>query len=130
MFPLKSTRNENRSQPSATIDEALDDKVREITANIRLARIIPDGQERDANGVDGAENSREIEDTTPRPGISYRIYKTEADLPKTARKFYETSASLSGLSLKTIVTAVYRIELKLENLQYDVRRAETYGEAT
>lgn len=128
MFPLKPTESENLVKTSTEIDEAIDNKVREITASIRLAQIVPNEEVRASDAEDGDKSSDKKGKKIPRPGHSYIIYKDEVDLPEAARKFYETAAKLSGLSLKTVVASVYRVELKLENFQYDVRRAEKYGE--
>lgn len=130
MFPLPPTKPDSRPELKSGVEfqEAIDKKVREMTASISLAKIIPDDQAGREKGTDGEGNSDEGRDNIPRPGFSYRIYKTESDLPKTARKFYETAADLAGLSLKTLVAAVNRIEAKLENFQYDLRRAEEHDE--
>jgi RNA polymerase I-specific transcription initiation factor RRN7 len=130
MFPLISAKPDSRSDPKTGVEiqEAIDKKVREMTASIRLAEIIADDGAHSAKEKDVDGNSDDEKDKIPRPGYSYRIYKTESDLPKTARKFYETAADLAGLSLRTMVAAVNRIETKLESFQYDLRRAEEHDE--
>ncbi|KAF3399262.1 RNA polymerase I-specific transcription initiation factor rrn7 [Talaromyces pinophilus] len=130
MFPLTPAKPDNRPalKTGAEIQEEIDKKVREMTAGIRLAKIIPDDQAKGEKENDVDEYSNEEKEKIPRPGSSYRIYKTESDLPKTARKFYETAADLAGLSLRTLVAAVNRIETKLEAFQYDLRRADEHDE--
>lgn len=64
----------------------------------------------------------------PRPGCEYRRYRSEPDLPDTARPFYETVAKLAGISLNTLVRAVFQTELKLSQWRDDRRRGEMYGE--
>lgn len=130
MFPLAPARPDNRPdlKTGTEIQEEIDKKVRETTASIRLAKIIPEDQAQGEKENDADEDSDEEKEEVPRPGYSYRIYKTESDLPKTARKFYETAADLAGLSLRTLVAAVNRIEIKLEAFQYDLRRAEEHDE--
>jgi RNA polymerase I-specific transcription initiation factor RRN7 len=130
MFPLIPTKPDSRPDPKTGVEvqEAIDKKVREMTASIRLAKIIPDNQAEREKENDVDEDSDEEKEKVPRPGYSYRIYKTESDLPKTARKFYETAAELAGLSLRTLVAAVNRVETKLERFQYDLRRAEEHDE--
>lgn len=131
IFPLTATGPDTRPElkTSAEIDEAIDKKVREMTASIRLAKVVPKD---DAQAQKGKETdpgtTEDDEDETPRPGHAYKIYRDESDLPKAARKFYETAAGLAGLSLKTLVLSVYGIESKLERLQYDIRRAEEHDE--
>ncbi|EED16731.1 RNA polymerase I specific transcription initiation factor Rrn7, putative [Talaromyces stipitatus ATCC 10500] len=130
LFPLKPSETDNRPdlKTGAEVEEAIDKKVREMTASIRLSKIIPDDRAQETKETDIDQSSENEEEKTPRPGYSYRIYRTESDLPKTARKFYQAAADLAGLSLKTLVLAVNRIEGKLENFQYDLRRAEEHGE--
>lgn len=136
MFPLTSTVSETTLDmyPTAELDEAVDEAVRDVTEEIKLAEIIPLGQGRDANKQGGGgdqdteEEEEEDPDPTPRPGHAYAMYKAESALPETARKFYETAANLSGFSLNTLIAVVYRTELKLEKFQLDVRRAELYDE--
>jgi RNA polymerase I-specific transcription initiation factor RRN7 len=130
MFPLTPAKPDSRPDPKTGVEiqEAIDKKVREMTASIRLAKIIPDDQANQVKENDVGGNSDEEKDKVPRPGYSYRVYKNESDLPKTARKFYETAADLAGLSLRTLVAAVNRIETKLERIQYDLRRAEEHDE--
>ena len=110
------------------IQEAIDKKVREMTASIRLAKIVPADQGAQEKEYDIDTTEEDEKEGIHRPGKSYRIYKTESDLPKTARKFYETAANLAGLSLATLIAAVNRIEVKLEHFQYDLRRAEEHDE--
>lgn len=130
MFPLTPAKPDSRPylKTRVEVQEAIDEKVREMTASIRLAKIIPDDQAEREKENDVDEDSDEEKDKIPRPGYSYRIYKTESDLPRAARKFYETAADLAGLSLRTLVAAVNRIETKLESFQYDFRRAEEHDE--
>ncbi|OKL59360.1 hypothetical protein UA08_05400 [Talaromyces atroroseus] len=122
MFPLTRAEPEDllKMYPSAEVEEAIDDTVREVTASIRLAQIIPFGQSRgeDSEG-DQDTGEEEDPDPNPRPGHSYEIYKTASALPDTARKFFEKAANLSGLSLNTLVAVVYRTERKLGKFQLD-----------
>lgn len=48
-----------------------------------------------------------------RVGARYKRYRTTEALPPNARFFYETVASLTGISLVTLVKAVNRIEYRL-----------------
>ena len=62
--------------------------------------------------------SAEQEEKSNRPvrriGTFYKRYRKAKDLPPHARKFYETAASLAGISLSCLVKAVLRIEKKLQ----------------
>jgi RNA polymerase I-specific transcription initiation factor RRN7 len=131
MFPLTRTEPEDhlKNYPSAEVEKAIDESVREVTASIRLAQIIPFGKGREEDREDDQDTDEDEDpDPNPRPGNSYEIYKTASVLPEAARKFYETAANLSGLSLDTLVAVVYRTERKLIKVQLDVRRAEFHGE--
>jgi RNA polymerase I-specific transcription initiation factor RRN7 len=68
------------------------------------------------------------DDAIPRPGSSYRFYRSESELPDAARAFYDAAARLSGISLHTLVRAVFQTELRLQDWQEDKRRAEYHGE--
>lgn len=135
MFPIsrmESSSHPAETKPSTKEKEDIEEKIRTVTGGITPAETVPpkhsEGSEGKQNGNSDDEEEEENDDTTPRPGYSYRVYKQESDMPKTARKFYETAANLSGLSLKTLMAAVNRSELKLEKWQEDTRRAEYHGE--
>lgn len=65
----------------------------------------------------------------PRPGCEYRRYRTESELPDTARLFYRTVAEVAGISLDTLVRAVFQTELRIGQWQDDRRRRELYGDS-
>lgn len=128
---MDSTSHLAETKPSKKEKEDIEEKIRKVTSGITPAETVP--IKSPSEGNDETQNSdnddeEENDDTTPRPGHSYRVYKQESDMPKTARKFYETAANLSGLSFKTLMAAVNRTELKLEKWQEDTRRAEYHGE--
>jgi RNA polymerase I-specific transcription initiation factor RRN7 len=133
MFPIsrmESSSHPAETKPSTKEKEDIEEKIRTVTGGITPAETVPP-KHSEANGGkqdDNSDDEEENDDTTPRPGYSYRVYKQESDMPKTARKFYETAANLSGLSFKTLMAAVNRTELKLEKWQDDTRRAEYHGE--
>lgn len=62
------------------------------------------------------------------PGSSYARYRVETDLPEKVRPFYETAAKVVGISLSTLVKAVFQAEVKMDKWQEDRRRLEYYGE--
>lgn len=70
----------------------------------------------------------ETDSEVARPGSSYARYRVEADLPEKARQFYETAANVVGISLSTLVKAVFQAEVKMGKWQEDQRRLEYYGE--
>ncbi|KAH8700456.1 putative RNA polymerase I-specific transcription initiation factor Rrn7 [Talaromyces proteolyticus] len=129
MFPISRPESAHDEKRRDIDQEAIDEKVRAVTSSLRPAEIIP-FETLQANDEESQQRDPDIqnEDTTPRPGFSYRVYKTESDMPKVARKFHETAANLSGLTVKTLIKAVRSTELKLEKWQANMRRAEYHGE--
>lgn len=116
MFPTGRTGVEGPAEgPAVKIgEEDINSKLRTVISQLRPTK------------VDG--NGERDDDSIPRPGSSYRFYRTESSLPETARMFYETAARLSGLSLHSLVRAVFQTELKVQRWQEDQRRAEYHGE--
>lgn len=122
MFPTGRTGVEGPAEPAVKIDEEdIDSKLRTVISQLRPAKVV---SPEDATNGDGEQD----DDSIPRPGSSYRFYRTESSLPETARVFYETAARLSGLSLDSLIRAVFQTELKVQQWQEDQRRAEYHGE--
>lgn len=69
------------------------------------------------------------ESDVPRPGSFYPRYRLDTDLPEMARPFYETAAKVVGISLSTLVRAVFQTEVRMGHWQEDRRRMEYHGEA-
>lgn len=63
-----------------------------------------------------------------RPGSEYKRYRSESELPDMARPFYETVAKVAGVTLHSLVRAVFTTEVKISRWQENRRRMETYGE--
>lgn len=63
-----------------------------------------------------------------RPGSKYRRYRQESELPEIARLFYEIVGNVSGFSLHTIVSAVFKVELQMGRWEERRRRREPNGE--
>ncbi|GLB03861.1 hypothetical protein AtubIFM57258_009108 [Aspergillus tubingensis] len=96
--------------PDVTDEEALDELIKASTSQLRSRQVI-------------ADNDLE----TPRPGCSYTRYRTESDLPDTARSFYETAAKVAGVSLSTLIRAVSQAENKINRWLEEQRRVEYFG---
>lgn len=71
----------------------------------------------------------DLESDVARPGSFYPRYRTESDLPETARSFYETAAKVAGISLSTLVRAVSQTEAKLSRWLDDQRRTEYHRDS-
>lgn len=114
MFPTGPTGVEN--QPPATPTEADDEEflnsmLETVTRQLKSTKAIPD-----------------TESDVARPGSSYTRYRLDTDLPERARSFYETAAKVVGISLSTLVRAVFQTEVKMGKWQEDQRRLDYYGE--
>ncbi|KAG4035466.1 hypothetical protein MFRU_001g02350 [Monilinia fructicola] len=57
-----------------------------------------------------------------RPGELYRRYRTIAELPESAKAFYEIAARNIGTSLQKLVYGVFTTEIQLEKWMLDERR--------
>ncbi|QSZ34017.1 hypothetical protein DSL72_005597, partial [Monilinia vaccinii-corymbosi] len=57
-----------------------------------------------------------------RPGEMYRRYRTIAELPASAKAFYEVAARNIGASLQKLVRGVFITEIQLEKWMLDERR--------
>lgn len=104
--------NQPAAPPTEKDDEEfLGSMLETVTNQLRPTKVIP-------------ETDREV----ARPGSSYARYRVETDLPEKARPFYETAAKVVGISLSTLIKAVFQAEVKMDKWQEDRRRLEYYGE--
>jgi RNA polymerase I-specific transcription initiation factor RRN7 len=110
MFPAGRTGKEPvageiHHQDEEDEDEAITKKLRSVLNKLKPRRVIPEG------------NSTQFENQIPRPGTGYKSYRSEDDLPDTARTFYDAVARLAGLSLSTLVRVVALTENKIRKLE-------------
>jgi RNA polymerase I-specific transcription initiation factor RRN7 len=106
-------------------EEEIDRRLRSVMKEIRPSKII----RRRTSTVSGLGNDKSGQDEDiPRPGSSYRFYRSESELPDAARAFYDAAAQLSGISVHTLVRAVFQAELRLQDWQEGKRRAEYHRE--
>jgi RNA polymerase I-specific transcription initiation factor RRN7 len=70
------------------------------------------------------EEAEEYENAILRPGMAYKHYRTESDLPPAAKAFYEVAARVVGLSFSALIGAVFKTEAKLESWKREKRRKE------
>ncbi|EPS27904.1 hypothetical protein PDE_02848 [Penicillium oxalicum 114-2] len=71
----------------------------------------------------------ELEEDGRRPGSWYWRYRWEAQLPDTAKQFYEIAAELAAVSLPTLLRAVAITEYRIAKTIEDKRRAEYFSQA-
>ena len=76
-------------------------------------------------GVISEENDCKQSKAARRIGSAYKRYRRVEDLPEQARVFYEATAKVAGLSLQTLVLAVFRMERKLQNWREGQLKKET-----
>lgn len=110
MFPAGRTGNETASietsgQDEEDEDEATTKKLRSVLSKLKSRRAISD------------ENAAQTENPVSRPGTSYKSYRSEADLPETARAFYESAANLAGVSLPTLIRVVKLTENNIKTFE-------------
>ena len=95
--PLPSEGWDARTDEAATLH-----KINQVQLSMRAMPVILDSD------IDGhAEHVR-------RPGSYYKRYRTVQDVPPDAKRFFEAAARIVGLSLRSLVDAVYQSESKLE----------------
>lgn len=113
LFPTGPSAGESQATaptPELTDEEALDELVKASTSQLRARQVI-------------AKDDLD----TPRPGCSYTRYRTESDLPDTARAFYETAAKVVGVSISTLIRAVSQAENQINRWLEEQRRVEYFG---
>lgn len=96
-------------------EEEITSRLRSVMGQLKPRRTIPD------------DSVADMGDELPRPGSYYRRYRVVSELDETARLFYETVANCAGVTLLTLVRAVFQTEMKMGRLQEDSRRMEHHG---
>lgn len=106
MFPVDNTplSRDGSAEASAPVH----DQLHAVQASLKVHRVVEEEE-------DGA---------TIRPGMRYKHYRNEADLPDMARRFFEVVADIVALPLSDMVKAVFRMERKLEK-QVERRRSQS-----
>lgn len=97
---------------AADTEEALNSLVHTVMQELKTNEVDPDPEEDDR-----------------RPGSWYWRYRWEAQLPDTARAFYELAAQLAAVSLHTLIQAVTVTEYRIAKTIEDKRRAEYFSQA-
>lgn len=117
LFPVPNGKQ--AATTTALTEEQLanlsDERSKKVQEGMIQRRTITMEQER--------ENDMDIE----RPGGSYRRYKKVADITGHAKVFYEAVAELSGLSLRSVVRAVYLTEARLQLRLQEEELLEQFG---
>ncbi|KAF7719924.1 Uncharacterized protein PECH_005781 [Penicillium ucsense] len=80
-------------------------------------------------GLKTNEPNPDLDENDRRPGSWYWRYRWEAQLPETAKQFYELSAQLAAVSLSTLLRAVSVTEYRIVKTVEDKRRAEYFSQA-
>ncbi|KAF3482967.1 uncharacterized protein GIQ15_02291 [Arthroderma uncinatum] len=101
MFPTSRVSNgEDNSQAKQSDEEAVIEKLRTVLSNLRVRRIITE------------EEAGRLMKPVPRPGSDYLRFRYVNQLPDNAKIFYDTAAKTIGVSMETLVLAVYQTEHK------------------
>lgn len=80
---------------------AITEKLHKVLSKLRMRRVITD--------ADASALSKAI----ARPGSAYPRYRNKTQLPESAKVFYEATAKVIGVSLETMVSAVYQTENRI-----------------
>lgn len=129
MFPIGRAGAEEPSADQTMLPSEghdIESKVKLVMSQIQAQKVIP--LEELGAESDGTVADQE-KDKIPRPGSRYTCYRTQAELPDSARVFYETAANLAGISVDTLVKAAFKTELMIRQWQEDKRRTEYHDEA-
>ncbi|THC99406.1 hypothetical protein EYZ11_001130 [Aspergillus tanneri] len=114
MFPIGPTVGESQNAASTTEEdeeEAMSSMNQKVTSELKARKMLSNPD------VD-----------IPRPGNLYQRYRKESDLPDAATYFYEIAAKVAGVSLSTLIRAVFQAETKISRWLEDQRRIEYYGD--
>lgn len=115
MFPIDSGAQQASVPATDDAQQSKMEKVKAVQGALKPRRVITEEE--------AEEYQREIN----RPGSKYKQYRHESDLPEHAKAFYEAVAKLTGVSLNTLVQAVFLTERKLQKW-VDAERRKEYGE--
>ena len=107
MFP--SGRLDNSRQLESEVVDATKDREH----NAILDKLVNAQRNLKIRSIVSEERALKQKEPIDRIGSAYKRYRRVADLTQLAKTFYETTAQLAGLSLHTLVAAVYKMELKL-----------------
>ncbi|KAJ5477441.1 hypothetical protein N7539_007585 [Penicillium diatomitis] len=80
-------------------------------------------------GLKMNEPNPDLDENDRRPGSWYWRYRWEAQLPETAKQFYELAAQLAAVSLSTLLRAVSVTEYRIVKTVEDKRRADYFSQA-
>ncbi|KAF1836466.1 hypothetical protein BDW02DRAFT_567057 [Decorospora gaudefroyi] len=110
MFPIES---ETRHPPKQTTSGL------SLRQKLDVVRVVHGGMTVQAVADEGEAGIR-----TLRAGQAYAVWKTEKDLPETAKMLYEKAARLAGLSMKMLVLAVDFTEARVEQWKKAQKRGD------
>lgn len=100
MFPTDRVDETPMSVEQVEDEErAISEKLRVVLSNLATRKSVAD------NGAS---------EKVPRPGSSYKRYRSESNLDEKSKVFYQAAAKTAGVSLKSLVLAVYRTERKVQ----------------
>jgi RNA polymerase I-specific transcription initiation factor RRN7 len=99
MFPLKRVNEGAAATPVDDEQDAISQKLHAALADLAIRRAVPDDSS--------------MPKTIARPGSNYRRYRSEEMLDEKAGVLYEAAAKTIGVSVKTMVQAVYQAEQKI-----------------
>lgn len=108
-LPSPTPPSEKSRVEASEKEEQVEQRLKITQASLQWTRPVPQGA-----GREGQEMIR--------PGMAYRHWRRAEELPPPARDFYEQAAKLAGVSVETLVRAVFLIEIKLQQHIEKMRR--------
>lgn len=118
--PVGSVPQSKQSEEDAEHD-VLIQNILSTQRALKTRGVVSEGKE----GKEGKQTKR-----VRRIGSSYKRYRRVEDLPDHAKVFYEATAKMAGLSLPTLVLAVFKMERKLQNWREERSKQEAEKSAT
>lgn len=117
MFPITRTVADTEVQP--LIGHSRPSEKDEILAKVRETQSLLKAR-RTITYEEAARRDVDI----PRPGMLYKHYRSEEELPATARAVYQAAANMAGMSLTNLVAAVFQTERKIQRWKERRERKE------
>ncbi|KAL9114524.1 MAG: hypothetical protein Q9227_001605 [Pyrenula ochraceoflavens] len=119
LFPLKDLGPAPPHQDSESkFQEEVTRKLR--TAQSQLLFIAPVSKDEEA--------ARQDSENVPRPGSEYKNWRTEEDLPETAKAFLKIAANAIAVSPRFLLSGVAHTERIIEKWKVERRRREQFPE--
>ena len=109
LFPVQSERTTKNAMTSSPRRDSVEETIRRVQSILRPREVV--------------ERSKDSE-ALHRPGSLYRRFRKVEELDGHAEIFFARAAKLAGLSLETMVQAIFLIEKRLERFEEGLRKGD------